>query len=270
MSGSLTGTAILHQRQLSLFIMICHLPANPLYFRAKQALSTSFTSNKSWFSQIRNICLQYCLPHPLQILQNPPSKPHFKKLCKSRIIDYWENKLRQEASLLPSLRYFQPEYCSLTRPHPILWTAGANPYEVAKAIVQCRMLSGRYPTGMLTRHWSTNRQGWCLQKSCSQVEESLEHILLWCPAYNQTRDRLINLWLGNPNPLITGINYSILNSSEASKMQFLLDASNHPEVISLSQLYGDEPLKIIFHLTRSWCFSIHKERSKCLGRWQPP
>jgi len=83
---------------------------------------------------------------------------------------------------LTSLIYFKPEYSSLTKPHPIYLTAGSKPYEVAKAVVQVRMLSGRYRTENLAKHWSTNKEGYYLGAICHQICESLEHILLWCPS----------------------------------------------------------------------------------------
>ena len=159
MSGSLPAKAILHQKQLSLFTMICHLPGDSLHRRAVRCLKTSKPSTKSWFTQIRDVCLLYHLPHPLLLLLNPPSKSSLKKLFKAHIINYWELKLRGEASLLPSLTYFKPEFHSLACPHPIYWTAGSNTYEVAKAIIQGKMLSGRYRTELLSRYWSSHVLG---------------------------------------------------------------------------------------------------------------
>ena len=166
-----------------------------------------------------------------------------------------------------SMPYFHPEFHSILQPHPIFWTAGPNPYEVAKSIVQCRMLSGRYRTEQLAKHWSSNKHGFCLAPMCKFVHESLEHILLWCPSYQPVRERLKNLWLGSGNPHVTHLVKSMLDGPPRHLVQFILDASVHPTTISLVQLFGDIPLKIIFHLTRSWCFAIHKERSKILGRW---
>ena len=91
----------------------------------------------------------YDLPHPLIILENPPNKDVMKKYVKAKIVSYWELKLRGEASLLPSLRYFQPERMSLTKPHPIWLTAGSNPHEISKAVQQARLLSGRYRSASL-------------------------------------------------------------------------------------------------------------------------
>ena len=153
MCGSLPATAFLHLRQLTLFNMICNMPNDPLYKRAHQALTCSKPSSKSWFASLRSICLQYGLPHPLTLLDNPMPKKAFKKLTKSKVVDYWEDKLRSEAIILPSLLYFDPYYHSLVYPHPTLSTTGSNPHEVSKAVIQCKMKSGRYRTAALSRHW---------------------------------------------------------------------------------------------------------------------
>ena len=56
------------------------------------------------------------MPHPLALLENPLPRERFKKLAKSLVINYWEVKLRGEAALLPSLKYFKPEFHSLSTP----------------------------------------------------------------------------------------------------------------------------------------------------------
>ena len=105
-AGSLPATAILHLKQISLFSMICRLEGDPLNQLAWQVLH-KYQSPQSWFVQVRNLFLQYHLPHPLLLLQNPPDKEAFKKLAKAKVVDFWERKLRAEASFLPSLSYFQ-------------------------------------------------------------------------------------------------------------------------------------------------------------------
>ena len=270
MAGSLPGTALLHLRQLSLFGMITRLPGDPLNLRAKHVLTMGTPSCKSWFLQIRELCLKYGLPHPLSLLANPPKKESYKKMSNALVMDYWENKLRQAVSLplpLPSLVYFKPAFHSLARPHPILWTAGANPHEVTKAVIQLRMLSGRYRTAMLTRHWSSNNKGgFCQAPCCTEVQETLEHLLISCPYYSQTREKIAKLWTSSKNPSILHLVSSVLDSPPQSLIQFILDASVHPAVIYMSQMYGPEPLQIIFHLSRSWCYSIHIQRVKLQRR----
>ena len=183
------------------------------------------------------------------------------------MIDYWEQKLRAEAEFLPSLQNFNTKFMSLTTPHPIWETAGSNPYEVAKAVVQARMLSGRYRTELLCRHWSKNKHGLCLSSTCTEIEETLEHILLWCPAYTITRQRLMALWYSTENEAAFKIITEVLNGTPQSLLQFILDCSTIPMVISSSQVHGPSLLSTLFYLSRTWCHSIHRSRLKLLGRW---
>ena len=159
--------------------MVCLLQESVLHQIAKYQLSTSRFTNGSWIMRVRDLCILYGLPSPLAMLQDPIPKPKFKALVKSRVVDYWEVKLRSDALSLSSLKFFHPHYMSLLKPHPLWTTCGANPFEVNKAIVQARMLSGRYPTDKLVRHWSKNKSCVCLLLGCSgSALGSLEHLLL--------------------------------------------------------------------------------------------
>ena len=74
MAGSLPGIALLHLRLFSLFGMISRMPESLLHHHALIALVKAKTSMRSWFSQIRELCLEYLMPHPFTLLQEPPSK----------------------------------------------------------------------------------------------------------------------------------------------------------------------------------------------------
>ena len=151
LAGSLPGKAILHLRQLSLFLMICHLPGDILHTLAWTTLVQGRPSTKSWFQEIREICILYGLPHPLSLLQSQPTKESFKKLCKEKVHDYWRAKLSTEALSLCSLKYLRPEYLSPSKPHPIFTSLDGNPYQAKAAKVQALFLPGRYYTW-----WSEN------------------------------------------------------------------------------------------------------------------
>ena len=269
MCGSLPASAILHLRQLSLFSMICRLPCDPLHHRALYALTTVKPAFKSWFTKIRDICLQYALPHPLTLLQKPLSKADFKKLSKSLVIDYWEKVLRAEAAILPSLKHFNPHFHSLIYPHPILSTSGSNPYEICKTVVQCKMKSGQYKTSLLSRHWSpSNPNGYCPAPTCKDTPESLEHLLVHCQYYSVTRRKLSDLWIRKCHSTLAPFLHDILTGSPTILLCFILDPTAHHHVIHLSQVYDQEVISTVCHLTRSWCYAIHKERQKLLKRWK--
>ena len=225
----------------------------------------------SWFGQVRNLLLQYSLPHPLLLLENPLPKNKFKQLVKTKVTDFWIRKLREEASLLPSLDYFHPEFLSLSRPHMLLISAGNKTYEVAKARVQLLFLANQYPSNASTRHWSpANPHGLCTFSPCLdlKVKETREHILLGCPAYHTIRGQLFLMLLSTKSPAAHQVITRILFSYSTRKlMQLLLDCSVLPEVIKAAQIHGVHVYYDLFYLSRSWCFSLHRARLKRLGKW---
>ena len=80
---------------------------------------------------------------------------------------------------------------SLAKPPPIWSTCGSK---VNKAVIQARMLSGRYPTDKLSRHWTDNKAGVCKLPFCTGVDiGSLEHILLFCPGLKEARSNVTKL-----------------------------------------------------------------------------
>ena len=264
MCGSLPASAFLHLRQLGLFCMITRLPDDPLNLQARHVLTTHPPTSKSWFMKVRSLCLQYDMPHPLQLLNNPLSKDAFKKLSKSKVINHWEIFLRSEAAILPSLIHPKLDFYSLTQTHPILSMPGSNPHEVSKAVIQTKMLSGRYQTALLTRHWSPSRSEWCPAITCSKVPESLEHILLYCPYYASIREQLILQWARVMNRSAHLLLFQMLSGPASSLLSFILDPSTHPTVIKLVQELGLDMLKIFMSLTRNWCWAVHKGRASLL------
>ena len=191
------------------------------------------------FYLVRTLSQKYNLPNPLLILQTPPTKYYWKSLCRSKVVDWHEQKLRSEGDLLPSLQFFKPAFMSLSSPHPI-WTCANSPYEVSKAVVASRMLSGRYRTDRLSRHWtSDNPDGLCRLPGCTNQEGNLTHILLYCPALSHSRANMIKLWsaflVSRPFLLPVIKKYTI--EEEHRLPQFLLDPSCLSLVISTEQTH---------------------------------
>ena len=120
---------------------------NVIHLHAINFFNHTTISPKSWVNQICDLCLQYALPHPADILSTPFSKYSYKSLTRKRVVDYSKQKLRQEANQLSSLKYFYPQYMSLTSTHPKWVTSGSSPTKVqAMASVQVVLVSGRFRT----------------------------------------------------------------------------------------------------------------------------
>ena len=223
---------------------------------------------------MKHTCSQYSIDSPLEILTNPPTQSKFKSTIKGKVMDFLEKKLRLAASRLDSLIYFKPAFYSLNRPHPIWSTSGNNPYEVEKATVQAKLLSGRYRTCWLSRHWSSDPSGSCSLPHChlnGPTPGTLQHFLLHCEDLVPARVRVASLWsktlLGKPCLLPIVEKYFSLCEDENLVIQFLLECSTLPEVVKVQQIEGSWILDTLFYLTRTFCFSMHKARLRLLGKW---
>ena len=267
LGGSLPATGILHLRMLSLLGMIARLgPDHILQKHGRHILLHQGRENvsHSWFTQIRTISMKYSLPDPLLVLQTPPSASRWSRLTRAKVTDWWQVHLRGEADLLSSLEYFKPSFMSLSSPHPI-WLSAGSPFEVRKAVVTARMLSGRYKTDRLCRHWTTsNPNGLCRLPGCVDSPGDLLHILLHCPALSDARAKAICHWSAFmvPRPWLLPIvaNYT-LHCDDRLQLQFLLDPSCLPLVIASSQA-NPEVLNSCLYLARTWNFTIHLARER--------
>ena len=274
LAGSLPGIALLHLRQLTLYGMITRDNGSVLHQHAENIFLSKTTSKSSWFDQVRDLCLLYALPHPIDLLQSPPTKVSFKRLVKKKIISYWEAVLRAEAASLSSLIFFHPEYMSLVRPHHLWLTAGPSPAKICMASVQATLLSGRYQTEDLARHWSQNKNGVCLiSPECSNLSliEDIPHILQVCPALRGVRKKLMDYTLQMMTKFDDNLRkkiHPLCSPSHSDFCQFLVDCSTLPLVISLVDIYGSQLLSAMFEITRTWVFSLHRERLRRLDRWR--
>ena len=274
LAGCLPFEALLHSRQLGLFSMICHLPADPLHAHARYVLTAVPSKAKSWFQQIEKICDKYGLPSPLQLLSYPLSKGVFKSIVKRKIVEYWHELLRAEAESMRSMMYFKSELYSLTRCHYMWSSAASNPYECSKSTVLARMISGRFRTEALCRHWSTNRSGYCRAPTCNQVYGTLEHLLVSCPALVSVRERMYTMWLERTVmfPSLHATIRDILVSDENQKVQFILEPLAFPEIFKSFKIHGNRFLGQLSYLTRTFAFYIDKEYRNIvkLGDLNPP
>ena len=158
---------------------------------------------------------------------------------------------------------------SLSRTHPIWTSAGVSPFEVEKATIQARMLSGRYRTCWLRRHWSGDKSGFCTIPGCANTPGTLLHIATaQCPSLSAARTKAINSWCTflSTNPILFPLIRSISQNDEF--LAFLVDPTTYPEAISLSQANKDiDIMGKLCYLTRTWLYIMHKERLTLLDLW---
>ena len=153
----------------------------------------------------------------------------------------------------------------------LIWTStGSNPFECHKAVVLARMVSGRYRTEKLVRHWSPkNRQGYCLLDSCHSIVGSLEHMLTVCPGLEPVRCRMKRLYLEKTAALVPlkTLVFEALNSTPDIQLQFILDPMAFDHVKSLSCLYGPTIANTLYYCSRTYVYYLHREKAKLLNQW---
>ena len=271
LAGCLPIQAQLHLRMFAMFGQLCRLRNgdNILARHALNVLSSGHSSSKSWFWRLRDLCLQYGLPHPVSWLTSQPTKQQVKTMAKAAVLQVWLAKLRSKAATLPSLKYLRSDFLGLVRCHPIFTTCGSSPWEVEKATTQARLLSGRYRVEALSGHWTPwNKAGLCSLPGCWNTEHShrgtIESMLLSCPSLSPTRDDLVHLtWSYMTRfPQLSTVIRSCLT---LDPVQFWLDCSTMAPVISAVQLHGEGVLQPLYRLSRNYCHVLHKARLSLLS-----
>jgi hypothetical protein len=124
---------------------------------------------------------------------------------------------------------------SLAAPHP-LWATARSPFEVPKAVISTRILSGTLLHN---------------------------HILWHCPALSETRIKTVSHWsnyLVLCQWLFPIVSHHTFGGDKLF-LRFLLDPSVLPMVIASSKFYP-HLLQSCFYLSRTWNFSILLARQK--------
>ena len=186
------------------------------------------------------------------------------------MLNYWENKLRTETLHLSSLKFFDTTRLSLSQPSLLWLAAGSNSFESAKSLIIGKMISGRYRSDYLCRHWTpSNRNGFCLAQTCPGIVGDLVHMLTLCPSLQPTRTRLVSFWQEKTagTPILHNIISKIIHSPPDVQVQFILDPCSSPQVLVVWGLLTQEHLLHLLYLVRTFAYYMHRAKMIALGRW---
>ena len=162
---------------------------------------------------------------------------------------------------------------SLSISHPLYSSCGSSPYQVSKAVVQARYLSGRARVEALTRHWdNSNKDGFCsLCKTITPTLGILQPFLLsgGCPALVDARLTMLSFFQAYmvPRPYLLPLMQACWEVEPSLTMQFLLDCSAIPLIIKMAQESSDPIIKDIFYMTRTYIYKIYITRKRLLNIW---
>ena len=129
------------------------------------------------------------------------------------------------------------------------------------------MLSGRYRSCWLRRHW-TQESGACRLPGCNMIPGDVAHILSGeCTALQSTlAQALLSIQeLLSPYPRLLPPVVAALQSDREIFTTFILDPSTDAAVISLVQQHGSSILYPLFSVSRAWVWAAHRTRMRLLG-----
>ena len=266
LSGSLPAPGLLNMHQYILLHMVALLGSGNILHQHGLYMLHHHVQH-SWFVKLRQISTHYSLPDPLLVLTSPPTKLKFKSTVETAIRHFWHTTLAAQADSLPSLKYLRTSFLSLgTGPQPPWWTCVSSPSAARAATVQAEMLSGRYRSCWLWRHW-TAESGACRLPGCGLSPGDVSHLLSGqCPALQDilaTTLRQLEDML-SPHPYLFPPVLAALRDEACTT--FHLYPSTIPEVFVLCQQLSQKQVLVpLFRACRAWIWAVHRSRMKFLG-----
>ena len=182
--GQLPIEAELHKRQLSLL----HAIAISDNCSLKEIASTQYTVGRptSFFKRITDILEMYQLPPFDEVMSCRYKKLEWKKMVKKSLYLFGTNKLKEESSEKQTLHMLAVDSLEVGKVHNV-WNSVSNTVkDVRKAITKARILTGTYM--LQTQKAKFNKSEVDPRcPICRLEDETLQHILTDCPAYNDVR-----------------------------------------------------------------------------------
>ena len=257
LSGVLPVQAIIERNSLTLFRNLVSLQGSREREILGRQLAMKNPESASWIIHIKNLLAKYDLPSAYDIYDQPVSKYQWKKIVKTKVTEYWYNKICNDAEDKTTLKYLNTKICYFGRLHP-LWSR--TPYtkiDIPKACVKARMLTSRYHTQEdLNKYRRTNDP--CLL--CKKDPENLLHMLFLCPELQLTRNNYVHKLQDIITDISTPENWTYIAGNDDLLLKLILDPTT-PEVnCPQTEVYQIEAL------TRSMVFALHAARTSLLKK----
>ena len=179
------------------------------------------------------------LSPPITLLLDSSTKGQIKSLVRRCIYKFYNDKLRSECSSYSSLSYFTPSSCSVSSPHPIIKYCGSSFHRTSKAVLQIKLLSGRYRLQYLRSKFYPTTSPNCVL--CSQsTPETISHFVIYCPSLDPARSSSFNSWTNPCDPSSSVISNHLhslwLSAPDLLIVQTLLDPPSSPSSTSTNRI----------------------------------
>ena len=261
LTGELPMEGKLHKDLFSIFFCVWNNPDTKIHEILKYLLKSSPDNSRTWAIHLKHLCTRYGLEDPLAYLnRDPPTKSFWKELVGTKIIAYFENKLRNYAEENSLMGYLNTFSCGLRgRHHPSLANM-VTTWDVKKSRAHLKFLSGNY----LTYKIKADQSGGSPRcRICETgAEETVSHVISNCSALQLERQKILpdisKLCALTQNK----INFEELLQSEEKLCQFILDPTSLN--LTLRVNLQDKLVPAFFQLSRDFCHVMDKTRLRLL------
>ena len=100
----------------------------------------------------------------------------------------YRKEVSEELNNKTSLKYLALQENPLDEPHPLYKYTGSNPYEIEKAAIKTRLLTGTY-TLQANKHKYNQHEVDKTCELCRSETEDREHFILSCSALDEARQK---------------------------------------------------------------------------------
>jgi hypothetical protein len=256
--GAIPIEAEIDMRRLSLLGGIVRSPDMNLREVAARQIAVKDVNSKSWFVKTAKLLTKYELPSTHELLQDPPTKPAWKRAINRAVKGYWSKLLKAEASTKSTLCYLNIDSLRFGSAHHIWTTVNRSLQDVRRAITKIHLVTGTYCTqAVRSLHSEGKVASTCLL--CCSSEEDLFHLLLECPALHQVRARYLPMIQQLVSSYISQEEWENLCQDSGSLLQLVLDCSKMPRIARNGKMMEE-----IVSTTRIMCHQLHCRRSRMM------
>ena len=178
-------------------------------------------------------------------------------MLKKAINAYWKGIWNEERSAKSTLKYLSVQANPTVSPHNILKAVRNSQFEVKKAEIKLKMVTGTYMLQSTKARFSKNKLSAKCQ-ICQNSDEDIKHFLLSCKGLEDTRQPLMSDLLFKLADLLGGGIDKIKDSDML--IQIILDCT---AVNALKDLSSDALIDLE-RQTQSYCYKLHIKRANIL------
>ncbi|KAK3101457.1 hypothetical protein FSP39_003722 [Pinctada imbricata] len=247
--GAKPISVVLDIKVLNFFMSLARQTDSKEHQIIRRQLAVKDENSASFTITVRKTLQKYQLPDAYSLLEKTPTKAQWKKMIKEATNNIYTAKITEEIKTKSTLKYLGIQKQPLDNPHPIYKFTGPNPFEVLKAQIKARILTGTYILQENLQKFNQHDIDTTCEL-CHSEPEDRNHFILTCKKLEDRRQKHLQK-LTNLVPA--------LQERPALLLQCILDQS-HEDLTGLVPA-DEETMSQIEQHSRDMLYDLHRART---------